>query len=104
MDQNSSVISVIAATEISKILGNYYFFNVPTEGALIKPVEGKQVLVKTCEDVNSTTSIIYLKIGDKKQIYSKNDCIIIEGKTEYELIESADRFILTLIGIMKENI
>jgi len=101
MPSNASSLSVIAATEISKIVGNQYFFNLPTHGALTSPVEGKDVPVKTCNDVSTNMSIILLKIGPESKIYSQNGCVILEGNNEYELIRDANRLVLTLLNIMK---
>lgn len=103
MSENATSLSVIAAAEISKIIGNRYFFNLPTHGALISLPKGKNNLtIKTCEDVSKTTSIIYLKIANQTKIYSEDDCIIIEAQTENDLIKAATRLSLTLIGVMKE--
>ncbi|MCX6711829.1 MAG: hypothetical protein NT139_02215 [Candidatus Woesearchaeota archaeon] len=101
MPSNASSLSVIAATEISKIVGNQYFFNLPTHGALTSPVEGKDVPVKTCNDVLTNMSIILFKIGSESKIYSQNGCVILEGNNEYELIRDANRLVLTLLNIMK---
>ena|SRR3989344_1931463 len=103
MSENATSLSVIAAAEISKIIGNSYFFALPTHGALTSQPKGKNNLtIKTCEDVTKTTSIIYLKIAAQTKIYSEEDCVIIEGKDENDLIKAADRLSLTLLGVMKE--
>jgi hypothetical protein len=101
MPSDASSVSIIAATEISKIVGNQYFFNLPTHGALTNPIEGKDVPVKTCNDISSNTSIILFKIAQETKIYSENSCIIIQGNNEYELIRGANRLVLTLLNIMK---
>ncbi len=101
MDSNSSAVSVLAATEISKITGNMLLYNIPTHGALISPVEGKNNTIKTCEDVTQDQAIILLKQTDQSKIYSQDGCIIIEGKDEFDLIKVANRLILTLLGIME---
>lgn len=102
MGPSSTAVSVLAATEISKITGNFFIFNVPTHGALTSSVEGKNVTVKTCNDVSTDQSIIYLKQTNESKIYSKKGCIILEGKDEYDLIKVANKLILTLLGVIKE--
>lgn len=92
--------AVIAAMEISKIVGNKYFFNLPTHGALIRDV-GTNSSIKTCEDVNETTSIIWLTLSDSTRIHSRGNCVIIEGKTEDDLIKASDRVSLSLLGIIE---
>lgn len=92
--------AVIAAMEISKIVGNKYFFNLPTHGALIRYI-GDKSPVKTCDDVNETTSIIWLRLSDSTRIYSRGDCVIVDGQTEDDLIKASDRISLSLLGIIK---
>ena len=101
MDSSSSAVSVLAATEISKITGNMLLYNIPTHGALTSPIEGKNNPIKTCNDVTQDQAIIYLKQGIQSRIFSKNNCIIAEGKDEYDLIRVTNKLILTLIGVMK---
>ncbi len=105
-DKETTGVSVIAGMEISKITGNRILYNIPTHGAMVEEIEGKNITVKSCKDVGEKTGVIWLKLGNITKIYSKNinekgECIIIEGTNEYELIRGADRFILTLLGIMK---
>lgn len=92
--------AVIAAMEISKIVGNKYFFNLPTHGALIRYI-GDKSPVKTCDDVNETTSIIWLRLSHSTRIYSRGDCVIVDGQTEDDLIKASDRISLSLLGIIK---
>ncbi len=98
----STGVTIIASLELARITGAQELFNLPTTGALFRPVEGKNVTLKTCADTSQQTAIVYLKPGNATQIYSENDCVIIEGTDEYELIKGADRLALTLLGIMKE--
>lgn len=100
-DKDTTGVSIIAGIEISKITGNRVLYNIPTYGAMIEEINEKNITVKNCEDVNDKTGVIWLKLGNETKIYNNNGCIIIEGTSEYELIRGADRFILTLLGIMK---
>ena len=100
-DEKTTGVSVIAGMEISKITGNSLLYNIPTHGAMISDFEGKNVTVKNCNDVDNKTGVIWLKLSNETKIYNQNDCIIVEGINEYELIRGADRFILTLLDIMK---
>ncbi len=103
MDPNATGVSVLAATEISKITGNGLVFKYPKEtfGALMGPVEGKNVTIITCDNVNKDIGVISFEIGDKSEIYSKNGCVIVVGKNEMDLVRVADRLMLILLGIMK---
>jgi len=97
-----SVLTVIAAVEISKITGNQYLFNIPTYGSVIQDVEGKnETVIRTCRDVSDDVGIIYLKDGDETKVYSEDGCVIVQGQTEDELIEAANKLGLYLLGIAK---
>lgn len=100
-DKKTTGKSIIAGMEISKITGNPSLYNIPTQGAMIEDNSGKNVTVKTCNNVNTETGVIWLRLGNETKIYNKLGCIVIEGTDEYELIRGADRFILTLLEIMK---
>ena len=101
MDSESSAVSVLAATEISKITGNSFLYGIPTHGALTSSVEGKNIIIKTCNDVTKDQAIIFLKQAKQSRIYSQEGCIIIEGKDEYDLVKAANRLILTLLSVME---
>ena len=76
-------------------------FNLPTFPGLIRPVEGNDLPVITCEDVSDSRSVILFDIGDENRIYSQEGCVIMEAVNEDELIRVADRLTLTTLGIME---
>lgn len=100
MDPNATGLSVIAGTEISKIIGSPFLFNVPTHGALLRDA-GNNAPVRTCDDVNETTAIVRFDIGDDNRIYSEGECVIVEANDELNLTRAADRLSLTVLGVMK---
>ncbi len=102
MESYSSAVSVLAATEISKVTGNFLIYNIPTHGALTSGIEGKNVTVKTCNDVSAEQSIMYLKQSNRSKIYSENGCVILEGRDEYDLIRVANKLIFILLGVMQK--
>lgn len=99
MDSEASAISVLAATEISKVTGNVYMYNIPTYGALDAPVEGKNVTVMTCNDAVGSIGVIYLKEGEESKVYSEDECVIIEGTNEQDLVKVANRLMLETLGV-----
>lgn len=103
MPSNATGISILAATEIAKIFGNPNILEnpIPVHGALLDPVEGKDVVVKTCDDVSEVMGIIKLNYGSENKVYLRNNCTILEGETEYDFVKLANRLTLTSIGIMK---
>lgn len=102
MDSKASAVSVLAATEISKITGNAYLYNIPTHGALNAPVEGKNITIKTCEDAGMEIGIIYLKKGSNNKIYSNGECVILESTDENGLVKVADRLMLGVLGVFNK--
>ncbi|MEK6936681.1 MAG: hypothetical protein AABW58_01265 [Nanoarchaeota archaeon] len=92
--------SVIAAAEIAKIIGNQFLFNLPVKTALTYKKEN--IPVKTCSDVTTTESIIVLRLGEESKVFKQEECIIVEGKTEEEIIKASTKFILDLLGIAKK--
>lgn len=97
-DANLTSKATIAALEIDKFIDNKYFMNIAVNSSMTKPYHN--FAVRTCENATKESSVIWLKKSDKNQISLDNNCIIIEGKTEDDLIRGADRLSLYLIGIM----
>ncbi|MFH1211563.1 MAG: hypothetical protein V1659_01395 [Candidatus Woesearchaeota archaeon] len=56
--------------------------------------------VKTCQDANQTSAVIYLKVGDATSVSLDDSCIIFEAR-EYGFIKLRDRFYYALFGVMK---
>lgn len=96
----SSSISVMAALEISKFIANKYFFNIPTHGALTG-VNNANLPIITCENITDKTSVVFLKTGSETKAYFENNCLIIQGETESNLVEVADAVALRMIGVLK---
>ena len=53
----------------------------------------------TCNDVRDHQGVILLKIGENNRIYSDNGCIILEAKSNKDLIRVSDRLILDILGV-----
>lgn len=94
--------TTIAALEIDKFLDNPYLFNIPTKSAFTEKYEtSPDYLIKTCEDVNKDTAIIWLKLGEETAIKYEKGCVILEGQTEDDLIKIADGlafYLMEMIG------
>lgn len=100
LDKNLTSTSVVALAEITKITANQFLYNIPTHGALTYKKEDAPI--KTCEDASpKSTGVVLLKLSDKVKISTKDECIIIEGRDEDEIIKAATRLTLTVLGIMK---
>ena len=91
--------SVIALAEISKVTGNQFLYNILTTGALTYKKGGN--IIKTCDDVDYKNSVILLRLANQTQVISKENCVIIEGTNEDEIIKASTKLTLSLLGVMK---
>ena len=97
-------LSFIGILDIGKILGNaeYGIYKLNTEAALTTSTQkSKDLFIPqiTCANVNATTSVIYLALGNQNRIFSKNDCIIVEGKDADGIVLSSTKFAYYLLGV-----
>jgi hypothetical protein len=97
---NLTGVTTMAALEIDKIIENPFLFNIPVNTGFTKPYESVGLDVITCEDVNATLGVIWLRLGKETTIFTENNCVIIEGTTEDDLISAADKLVLVLLNIM----
>lgn len=60
---------------------------------------------KNCPDIpivncNDKDNILYLKIGNKNEVYREKGCVIVEGRDVIELTKATDKFIYTISGVI----
>ena len=87
----------LAGIEIKKFIANPLLWNKSASAAFTEPHEGMEFQIKGCEEGNNET-VILLKTGEEDKIYY-GDCVIVQGKDEKGMIRSADRLILSLLGV-----
>ena len=75
-------------------------FNIPTKGALTEDSDNGAVPKITCSDATYEEKVIHLKLSEETKISSENNCIVIEGETEYDLIRASDKLVLQLLEIL----
>lgn len=98
-----------AQVEISKITSprtsNFGMLNIPTINTVTYiPEELKNRYNYpeiTCKNATLNQTVIYLKIGNKTQIYNDSFCVIVEGLNDTEVVKAADRLVYNLLGIIK---
>lgn len=90
----------VAAAEISRIPPIY---GITIVGAYSKDSNppNPNVPIRTCSDASNmtSTSIIYLNVGNSTGIVNDNGCIHVDGKTADDLILAADKLGYNLVGI-----
>lgn len=96
--------ATIAIIEFGRILGTNEFgiYKIPSQSANTKtPIDNlnSTVPIITCGNVSQEVSVIYVKLGDKNEIYSKDGCVIVEATDGDNLIKVADKFAYHLIGL-----
>jgi hypothetical protein len=96
---NLTAKTTVAALEINSIIDNENLYGIPVLSAMTQ--EYLDYPVKSCYDGTSQETVIWLTLGVETQVYTDGYCIIISGETEDDIIRAADRFLLTLLGIMK---
>ena len=86
-------LSLLYGAEVNKTL-------IQTSEELDVPIE--EQMVRTCEDSDDTTLVIWQRLGDETAVFEEDGCLIVQGKSpdEMEIIRAADRLYLTMIGIM----
>ena len=99
--ESKSILSVI---EINRVTGtaDYSIFQIPTFTAVAKESARSKELelpVITCANVSSSVGVLWLTLGEKNRLYSKDGCVIIEGKTGDDLLKLSDKLVLHLLGV-----
>lgn len=92
----------VATTEIARVLGRNGPFNLKLNGAVTKSVSGLEDRVAACDDSGERTLVIEFKYGEETEIYVDENyerCVIVQGTNEKELIEAADKTVLTILGL-----
>lgn len=100
LSEGLTTTSVVALAEISKVTANQFLYNIPTHSALAYYTP-KNNLFKNCEDTDSNTAVILLRIGNETSVNLDDKCVIVSGKDENEIIKASTRLTLTMLGVMK---
>ena len=96
-EENLTGRTTIAMLEIDKFIDNKYFFNIPVNSAFTK--DHDNWTVKTCDDVDEKTCVIWLKLGEETKVYEEKGCIVLQGVTEEDLIMLANGLVFKILGV-----
>lgn len=88
-------IEFIGILGYNEDLGGIYKLNL--KSAFTSKVENVSVI--SCKDVSKNVGVIYLNLGDENKIYSENDCIIIQGTDDNNLLLSSEKFAYHLLNV-----
>jgi hypothetical protein len=100
---NLTAKTTVAVLEVDKVIDNENFYGIPANAAMTLENEYGYP-VKSCYDGNDKSTVIFFTLGSETKVFTDEYCIIIVGTDEYEIIRAADRFVLTLLGVMPQEI
>ncbi len=100
VDPDASSHSVIGMVEVGKFLGQTYdFYNIPSEAAFTKENDmGRPVI--TCENATPQTVVLDFRVTNKTSIDLEDNCIIVQGATNQDIIRASNRLGYALAGII----
>ncbi len=90
-DNSLTGFTTVAGLEFNNLMERFY--SIP-----VKYEENKYL----CSNVNETLGVVELQLGPLTEVFVKDNCVILQGQTEQDLVKAADRIIFFLLGIMKE--
>ncbi|MDD5178207.1 MAG: hypothetical protein PHT54_02905 [Candidatus Nanoarchaeia archaeon] len=96
--QNMTGKTTIAALEINNMVEPVY--NIEVLSALTKDI-GNNMTIMDCNSVTSENAVIWIKLGENNRVYTENNCVIIEGQTQDNLIKGADLLDFVVLGVVK---
>ena len=99
-EENLTGVTTLAALELDKVIDNPFLFNIPLNSAFTK--ENKNYPIHTCDDVNETIGIIWLRLGKETRVYSDKGCVLVEAEREENLVKAANKLDLVLLGMANE--
>ncbi len=98
---NLTGVTTIAVLELDKIIDNPFLYRIPLNASFTLPYGNGEIEVKTCDDADEKTAVIWFRLEDETRVYEDDGCLIVAGVEEGDLIRAADRIIYTILGIMK---
>jgi hypothetical protein len=105
VDPELGSLAVVGMIELSRITGQRYdIYNIPTTGALTRSTNFSDPTTPIMNCANSTASdlVIEFEIAQENMIYPKDNCIIVSGTDEENIVKSTDRLVYTLLGVIKQ--
>jgi len=94
--------TIIALGEVGRILGtaDYSLYKIPTTGAFTLELEDSVTPVVSCKDTNPFTGIIKFQLGSTNEVFTEDNCIVVQGQDYDGLIKASDKLLLTLVGVI----
>jgi hypothetical protein len=96
--------AVIGMIEVGRIVGERYnILNKPTINGLTRNPMGtvSETPIITCANATEERPVIYYKVGETTEITKDNQCIIVQGTSEDQIIMAADKLGYSLMGVIQ---
>ncbi len=99
LDPDYDSKAVVAALILSNVLStaDYGVFKFPLEVAFTKEKSSYNKKIIDCKDATNDIKVIKLVLGIRNNLYSEDNCIIVEGDGYDGMIKSAERLSLRLL-------
>lgn len=101
IDPNLNSIPVLGASEMATILGRRLgLYNKEVVGAITSPIVNDTVtLVINCNNVTQQQNVVKLQLGSETKVFLDNNCIIVQGADEWEIVRASDRLIYHVLEV-----
>jgi hypothetical protein len=90
--------AILAGVEIAKIIAQIYGKDV--KGALAKNSTNTVTPIATCDNITTTQTVIYLKLGNSTGIYNNKGCVVVQGRNTEELLKASERLAFEMLKIL----
>lgn len=96
--------SALAVIEINRVTGtlDYGVFKIFTTTAVNNETERSKELgiaLATCANATDEIGVIQFEKGNETRIYTRGNCVILEGKEPMDFLRVADKLVLHLLGV-----
>lgn len=89
----------IAAIEISRVIPLITGLSITEAYTEDSDPISPDIPLKTCEDATESAAVIQLEVADTNEFVREGDCVIVRGTDADNLILSADKFGMHLVGL-----
>jgi len=93
----------IALGQVSRLINRVNKNGVFPTAALTADIPNEtydnQIPLKNCDDSTETTAVLFFTVGNEDAVKMQDNCIIVSGKTGEDLLATADKYGMWLVGL-----
>ncbi|MAG52863.1 MAG: hypothetical protein CMH62_02775 [Nanoarchaeota archaeon] len=105
LDPDFNSIPVLGAMEMANILGRRLgLYDKRVTGTVTRQPENSEgVQVVDCDKVTEDVNVVRLQLGSETKVFLEdNECIIVQGTNEWEIVRASDRLIYQLLEVIED--